>query len=88
MSVALSIGIQKMVRSDKASSGVMFTLDTESGSTDIIMINSIWGLGENIVGGIITPDEFYVFKPTLKNNFHSILKRKLGNKSRKTSLYK
>jgi len=83
MSVALSIGIQKMVRSDKASSGVIFTLDTESGSTDVIMINSIWGLGENIVGGIVTPDEFYVFKPTLKNGFDTILKRQLGNKTQK-----
>lgn len=80
MSVALSIGVQKMVRSDKASSGVMFTLDTESGSNNIIMITSILGLGENIVGGVVTPDEFCVFKPTLKKGFNTILKRQLGNK--------
>ncbi|HEX5329874.1 pyruvate, water dikinase, partial [Sulfuricurvum sp.] len=79
--VSLSVGVQKMVRSDKASSGVMFTIDTENGSENLILINSIWGLGENIVGGRVNPDEFYVFKPTLKENKVSILKRQLGSKA-------
>ena len=65
MSVKLSIGVQKMVRSDLASSGVMFTLDPESGFRDAILITSSYGLGENIVGGRVDPDEFLVFKPTL-----------------------
>ena len=81
LKVALSIGVQKMVRSDKASSGIMFTVDTQSGSENLIMINSIYGIGENIVSGKITPDEFVVFKPMLKNNFPCILKRQLGNKN-------
>lgn len=79
--VALSVGVQKMVRSDKASSGVMFTIDTENGSENLILINSIYGLGENIVGGRVNPDEFYVFKPTLKEGKVSILKRQLGSKA-------
>jgi pyruvate,water dikinase len=79
--VALSVGVQKMVRSDLAGSGVMFTIDTENGSENLILINSIWGLGENIVGGRVNPDEFYVFKPTLKANKISILKRQLGSKA-------
>ena len=79
--VALSVGVQKMVRSDKASSGVMFTIDTENGSENLILINSIWGLGENIVGGRVNPDEFYLFKPTLKEGKVSILKRQLGSKA-------
>lgn len=79
--VALSVGVQKMVRSDLASSGVMFTVDTENGSENLILINSIWGLGENIVGGRVNPDEFYVFKPTLKEGKISILKRQLGSKA-------
>ncbi|MEA3290412.1 MAG: phosphoenolpyruvate synthase [Campylobacterota bacterium] len=83
MKVALSTGVQKMVRSDKASSGIMFTIDTESGSEDLIMINSIYGIGENIVSGNVTPDEFVVFKPMLKENRSAILKRKLGNKNLK-----
>ncbi len=78
--VALSVGVQKMVRSDKASSGIMFTLDTESGSDQVILINSIWGLGDNIVGGKVNPDEFQVFKPTLKEKKQTILKRQLGDK--------
>ena len=81
--VALSVGIQKMVRSDKASSGIMFTLDTENGCEDIIMINSIYGLGENIVGGKVNPDEFYVFKPTLKKGFETIIKKELGVKDKR-----
>lgn len=79
--VALSVGVQKMVRSDLASSGVMFTIDTENGSENLILINSIWGLGENIVGGRVNPDEFFLFKPTLKENKVSILKRQLGSKA-------
>jgi pyruvate,water dikinase len=79
--VALSVGVQKMVRSDLASSGVMFTVDTENGSENLILINSIWGLGENIVAGRVNPDEFYVFKPTLKEGKVSILKRQLGSKA-------
>jgi len=80
MAVALSIGIQKMVRSDKACSGVMFTLDTESGFRDVVLITAAWGLGENIVQGMVNPDEFYVFKPTLASGYRPILKRQLGNK--------
>jgi pyruvate,water dikinase len=63
-SIALSVGVQKMIRSDLGSSGVMFTIDTESGFRNVVLINSIFGLGENIVQGHVTPDEFYVFKPT------------------------
>lgn len=81
--VALSVGIQKMVRSDEASSGIMFTIDTESGSDNLILINSIWGLGENIVSGRVNGDEFFVFKPTLKNGINTILKRSLGSKKEK-----
>jgi len=81
--VALSIGIQKMVRSDKASSGIMFTIDTESGSDKLILINSVWGLGENAVSGAVNADEFLIFKPTLKLGVNSILKRSLGNKKLK-----
>jgi pyruvate,water dikinase len=81
--VALSIGIQKMVRSDNSSSGVMFSIDTESGSENLILINSIWGLGENIVSGRVNADEFFVFKPTLKNGINTILKHSLGSKKEK-----
>ncbi len=73
--VALSVGVQKMIRADKGSSGVMFTIDTESGFQNAVLINSIYGLGENIVQGKINPDEFYVFKPTKK-----ILSKKIGTK--------
>ncbi len=78
--VALSVGIQKMVRSDKGSSGVMFSIDTETGFKDSIFITSSWGLGENVVGGHVNPDEFYVFKPTLEKGKKPIIKRKLGHK--------
>ncbi len=81
--IALSVGVQKMVRSDEAASGVMFTIDTESGFTDAIVINSSWGLGENIVKGKVTPDEFIVHKPTLKAGFKSIVGKKLGSKENK-----
>ncbi len=81
--ISLCVGIQKMVRSDGASSGVVFTIDTQTGSDNIIMINSVFGLGENIVGGRINPDEFYVFKPTLKVGKTTIIKRQLGSKEMK-----
>jgi pyruvate,water dikinase len=78
--IGLSIGVQKMVRSDKACSGVMFSLDTESGFEDVVLINASYGLGENIVLGAVNPDEYLVFKPTLKQGFKPILKKKLGSK--------
>lgn len=81
--VALSVGVQKMVRSDGASSGIMFTIDTESGSDRLVLINSIWGLGENVVGGKVNADEFFVFKPTLRRGFNPIIKRILGTKKEK-----
>jgi len=81
MSIALSIGIQKMVRSDLASSGVMFTLDTESGFRDVVMITAAYGLGENVVQGAVNPDEFLVFKPTLKLGHRPIVRRHLGEKA-------
>jgi len=79
----LSVGIQKMVRSDLASSGVIFTLDTETGFPYVVLINSIFGVGEMIVKGKITPDEFYIFKPTLKKGFKSIIVKNLGRKTKK-----
>jgi pyruvate,water dikinase len=78
--LALSIGIQPMVRSDQASSGVMFTLDTESGFRDAVVINGAWGLGEAVVQGMATPDEWIVFKSTLNLGFRPIVARKLGVK--------
>lgn len=78
--VALSIGIQPMVRSDQACSGVMFTLDTESGFRDAVVINGAWGLGEAVVQGMATPDEWIVFKSTLKLGYRPIVARKLGVK--------
>lgn len=79
--VALSVGVQKMVRSDLAGSGVLFTLEPESGFRDVIHISSVWGLGENIVQGTVTPDEYLVFKPTLKSGHQPIIQKKLGSKS-------
>jgi pyruvate,water dikinase len=78
--VALSVGVQHMVRSDVAASGVMFTLDTESGFRDVVLINASWGLGETIVQGAVNPDEFYVYKPALRSGHRPILRRKLGSK--------
>jgi pyruvate,water dikinase len=78
--IALSIGIQKMVRSDVGSSGVMFSIDTESGFKDAVFITSIYGLGENIVQGAVNPDEFYVHKPTLEKGYRSIISKKVGDK--------
>lgn len=78
--IALSVGVQKMVRSDKAVSGVMFSIDTESGFRDAVVINASYGLGENIVKGRVNPDEFYVFQPTLKKGFKPIVEKRLGFK--------
>ncbi len=83
LKIALSVGVQKMVRSDLSSSGVMFTLDTETGFNKVVLINSIWGVGEMVVKGKITPDEFYVFKPTLKKGYKSIILKNLGRKNKK-----
>ncbi|VAW52893.1 Phosphoenolpyruvate synthase [hydrothermal vent metagenome] len=78
--VALSIGIMKMVRSDQSASGVMFSLDTETGFRDVVFITGAYGLGENIVQGAVEPDEFYVHKPTFEQGYRAILKRTLGSK--------
>jgi len=78
--VALSIGVQRMVRSDLACSGVMFTIDTESGFRDAVMISAAYGLGENVVQGSVTPDEFLVFKPTLKTGHRPVLQKTIGSK--------
>jgi pyruvate,water dikinase len=83
MDVALSITVQKMVRADIASSGVMFTLDTESGFRDVVFVTSAYGLGENVVQGTVNPDEFYVHKPKLEQGFAPILRRHIGTKERK-----
>jgi len=79
--VALSAGIQRMVRSDKASSGVMFSIDTESGFEDVVFITSSYGLGEMVVQGAVNPDEFYVHKPTLAAGRPSVVRRTLGSKA-------
>ncbi len=81
MKVALSAGIQKMVRSDLSCAGVMFSIDTESGFRDAVFITGAYGLGENVVQGAVSPDEAYVFKPTLKQGFKPILSRHLGDKA-------
>jgi pyruvate,water dikinase len=81
MDIAISVGIQQMVRSDKAASGVAFTIDPDTGFQNTIIINSCWGLGENIVQGTVTPDEWIVFKPSLQNkDFNPILKKHCGRK--------
>jgi pyruvate,water dikinase len=79
--VALSAGVQHMVRSDLGSSGVMFTLDTDSGFRDVVFITASYGLGETVVQGAVNPDEFYVYKPTLRAGKHAILRRNLGGKA-------
>ena len=78
--VALSVAVMKMVRSDLAASGVVFTLDTESGFRDVVFVTGCYGLGETIVQGQVDPDEFYVHKPTLKQGFRRVLRRRLGGK--------
>lgn len=80
LQTALSVGVQKMVRSDKASAGVMFTIDTESGFGNVVLINSAWGLGENIVKGRVVPDEFLVFKPMIDTSHDPIISKELGSK--------
>lgn len=80
--VALSVGIQKMVRSDLGCSGVGFTLDPESGFRDVILLTGVWGLGENIVQGTVMPDEYYVFKPTLMQGKQAIIQKKVGEKAK------
>jgi pyruvate,water dikinase len=79
--VALSVGVQKMVRSDLATSGVMFSIDTETGFKNAALITAAYGLGENVVQGAVNPDEYFVFKPTLKEGFKPILEKRLGSKS-------
>ena len=79
--VALSVGVQKMVRSDLATSGVMFSIDTETGFKNAALITAAYGLGENVVQGAVNPDEYFVFKPTLKTGFKPILEKRLGSKA-------
>ncbi|WP_049820459.1 phosphoenolpyruvate synthase [Bradyrhizobium japonicum] len=81
--VALSVAVMKMVRSDLASSGVIFTLDTESGFRDVVFVTGAYGLGENIVQGAVEPDEFYVHKPTFNAGFRAVLSRRIGAKDKK-----
>jgi len=81
--ISASVGVQKMIRSDRASSGVMFTLDTETGFRDVVLINAAWGLGENVVKGRIVPDQYYVFKPTLRSGFRPLVGKILGTKKLK-----
>jgi len=84
LEVALSVGVQKMVRSDRACAGVMFTIDTESGFPEVVVINAAWGLGENVVQGSVTPDEYTVFKPLLKNpDLVPIVGKTIGAKEKK-----
>lgn len=83
LSIALAVGVQKMVRSDLASSGVMFTIDTETGFQNAALITAAYGLGENVVQGAVNPDEYYVFKPTLKTGHSPILDKRLGSKELK-----
>ncbi|MDH4261322.1 MAG: phosphoenolpyruvate synthase, partial [Gammaproteobacteria bacterium] len=81
--VAISVGVQHMVRSDLGASGVMFTLDTESGFPDVVLITASWGLGEMVVQGAVNPDEFYVYKPALRAGKRAIIRRNLGSKASK-----
>ncbi len=83
LSVYLSVGVQKMARSDLACAGVIFSIDTESGFREVVYITAAYGLGENVVQGIVNPDQFYVFKPTLKEGFRPIVEKKLGTKDKK-----
>ena len=78
--IALSVGVQKMVRSDLASSGVMFSIDTETGFKNAALVTAAYGLGENVVQGAVNPDEYFVFKPTLQKGFRPILEKRLGSK--------
>jgi pyruvate,water dikinase len=80
-SIALSIGVQKMVRSDLSASGVMFSIDTETGFQDAVFLTGAWGLGENVVQGAVNPDEWYIFKPTLMQGFKPIIMKRIGAKA-------
>src|SRR4029077_12777905 len=80
LKVGLSVGVQKMVRSDLGASGVMFSCDTESGFPDVVLINASWGLGENVVLGRVDPDQYYVFEKTLATGHKPIIEKKLGTK--------
>lgn len=82
LKVALSVGVMKMVRSDLAASGVIFTLDTETGFRDVVFVSGVWGLGESIVQGRVDPDEYYVHKPTFLIGHRAVLRRRLGGKQR------
>ena len=84
--VALSVGVMKMVRSDVGASGVLFTIDTESGFDDVVFVTSAYGLGENVVQGAVDPDEFYVHKPTFRAGYRAVLRRRLGDKAVKMVL--
>lgn len=84
--IALSVGVQRMVRSDKGCSGVLFTIEPESGFENAMLLSGVWGLGENMVQGVATPDEYYIFKPALRRNLYPILQKKLGEKQ-KTMIY-
>jgi pyruvate,water dikinase len=87
-SLALSVGVQRMVRSDLAGSGVLFSIDTETGFRDVVLINAAWGLGESVVQGTVNPDEYVVFKPMLARGFRPIVRRRLGSKeARRTSRF-
>jgi pyruvate,water dikinase len=86
MNVALSVGVQRMVRSDLAAAGVGFTIEPETGFENMIYLTGSWGLGENIVQGAVNPDEFYLFKPSIRNNKKSLITKKLGSKT-KTMIY-
>ena len=81
--VYISVGVQKMVRSDLACSGVVFSIDTESGFRDAVYITGAWGLGENVVQGIVNPDQFYVFKPTMREGYRAVIEKRLGTKAKK-----
>lgn len=81
--IGLAVGVQKMVRSDLAASGVSFSIDSDSGFKDVVLINASYGLGEMVVQGAVTPDEFLVFKPTLKEGYEAIIEKKLGRKTHK-----
>jgi pyruvate,water dikinase len=83
LSVFISVGVQKMVRSDLASAGVIFSIDTESGFENAVYITGAYGLGENVVQGAVNPDQFYVFKPTLKKGFKPIVEKKVGTKEKR-----
>src|SRR5699024_9185950 len=86
MDIGLSAGIQKMVRSDLASAGVAFTIEPDTGFDDVVFINSSWGLGDNVVGGVVQGDQFYIYKRNLKENKKAILSKELGTKE-KTMVY-